>query len=978
MTVFKKSKIHIACRAALMAVAAGAMSPHIALAQGTSSEDGAALEEIVVTGYKASIIAGRDAKRANEGITDSIFSEDIGKSTDSNIAEALRRVTGISIQSVDGVGSTVTVRGIDPNLNSISMNGVELGSSGDGRAVDLSAFSADVLSKIEVFKTSSADQNEGSLGGAVNLTTGRPLERSYARTTAEVQWRSTDFDGHDDYKFSFSTTQKFLDDRLGIAASFVQDNQFIRSDYYETGDYRISKFKDPVSLQTGETIAGDVWGVNPHSVSQTVNFKDRKTNTANIVLQWLPTDNSQVYLDLSHSDLKYDFEKYTFQLKNFYRGADKPVTGGAIIDEDSDTWVYSRVGKGTGFMQSRFQEEERTTFAGTFGGSLSLGAWDIDARINYTDTQQDIPVWRQVNFQGPAGGGKTPQTPPTGYSCGSEVDTTTNTPTSGGTQIGTPGQCSILFGSWFDPINHPETGPILSQVRINGREVTDKATSFFIDLDYDLDSAGFTKLEFGAKYSDRSKDRYQHDVGIKANDLVSGANKTTLADMNSPFPGSDPWLGGEAAPGAATEWIVPDFDTAFALLFPDGVPQAEENPINTWDVAEEVSSFYAKANFELLDSRLSGNFGLRYVNTSVEANGNSGFTWRDPWPNYFTLTEDMCDEVTGNVCFTINPSQGKKEYSEVLPSLNLNYSLRDDMILRFAASKTMARPSFDQLRASQNVNVSSFSETTASGGNPDLDPLVSTNFDVSWEWYFGEANLLSAAIFYKDMKDFVFTSVSGQEIINPYTGEPLRDENIDPINPPVTQVLTTSAVNGSTAEIKGLELGYQQTFDMLPGALSGLGTQLNYTYVDSEADYDSREGEVDPYDKFPLTNTSKHSYNATLFWENTAVSARLAYSWRSERLVSPARLQMSTWADDFGTLDASFQWKITDKVAITANAVNIMDEVPRTFQTVSFVTASQTGVAVEGNIFDNSGYASRTHSLNYYGRTYRVGVRVTF
>ena len=462
---------------------------------------------------------------------------------------------------------------------------------------------------------------------------------------------------------------------------------------------------------------------------------------------------------------------------------------------------------------------------------------------------------------------------------------------------------------------------------------------------------------------------------------VATGNNIPISQFSNPFPFSDPWLGGEAAPGQVTRWIVPDIQASFDFLFPSGVPGTNPNPLQTWDITEEVVALYAMANFQGFEGRLSGNIGVRYVDTQLDALGNSGITFRPPRPTYFTLLDSDCTSITGGNCFVETGVNESKDYQEFLPSLNLTFDATDDMLVRFGLSTTMARPSFDDLRPGGNLDIRSFEASSFRGGNPLLEPLVSDNIDVSWEWYFGDSNLLAAAVFYKDMSDFTFTSVFARQYENPFTGEPFRDET-QGLGPdgqfPFAEIVSTTAVNGASAEILGLELTYQQTFDDLPGFLSGLGTVLNYTYADSEADYDDRGPADDPYVGYPFINTSEHTYNATLFWENDRASARLAYNWRSERLVTPVDRQMSTWADDTGSLDASFNINITDRVSLTGNAVNLTDEAPRLYQTVAFVNANQPGVDVEGNAFSGSVYKGRTSSLNYYGRTYRFGVRVTF
>ena len=961
------------------------------------------LEEIVVTGFKASITAARDAKMQSESISDSIVAEDIGKSTDENIAEALNRITGVTIQSSDGIGSTVTIRGLDPNLNLISLNGVVLGSADDGRAVDLSAYSADMLSQIEVVKSADASQNEGSLGGSINLTTARPLSRPYERIAGELQWRSTDFDRENDYKASAGISQKFADDRFGLAATIIQDNQFRRSDRFETFNWRVERYLDPISLQSGQTLPGVVWGAAPRFSSQRIDGLDRKNLTANVVLQARPTDTADIFLDLSYSQLDIVTDRYMFQTKNWFSnnpsnansGPGRAIAGTAIYDEDNQTYLFTHSQRVQGFMQTRHIEEDREQLTAILGGSFDFGPLQVDAKLSHMDLDQDIPIWHQVNFQGVSG--STPTSPPVGFSCGIEIDPATNIPTPGGTQFGSNDRCAILFGGWFNPLDPDyaaNVGPRMNQARINGRQVKGEATSFFLDFEYELEN--FT-LAFGGKYSDQKKDRFQQDSGINVQTGVENpAGVVTIGQMSNPFPFSDGYLGDQIAPSQATSWIVPDLASAFQLLWPSGVPGTTPNAIQSWDVSEEATALYLMAKFGNNAGTLSGNVGVRYVGTQVDANGTFGYTFRTQRPTYMDLQDSDCSSISGNVCFVELPSSDSNSYDEFLPSLNLNYLLKDDMMLRFSVSRTMARPTFNDVRPSSNVNVPSSSggaAPTFSSGNTQLEPLISNTIDVSWEWYFGESSLLSTAIFFKDMEDFVFTGTTLQQYRNPVAPKPGEDRSlcpgqflcdetlgVDPVTGefPVANIVSTGPINGAAAEIFGIELTYQHSFDSLPGFWGGFGTLVNYTYADSEADYTEAEGADDPYQGFPFLNTSEHSVNATLFWENDRTSVRLAYNWRDEYLVNPVDLQMSTWSEAVSSLDASFTFNLTDRVSLTGNAVNLTDESTRWYQTIAFVNANQPGVLPEGNALSGNAYDSRTRDVNYFGRTYRLGLRVTF
>ena len=455
--------------------------PGIVLAQDqdTDEVDGeeAILEEVVVTGFRHSIKMARDAKMGSDAISDSLMAEDIGKSTDENIAEALNRVTGITIQGADGIGQTVTVRGIDPNLNLIQLNGVTLGSADDGRAVDLSTYSADMLSQIEVLKTSNASQNEGSLGGTINLTTARPLARKENRYTGEVQWRSTNFDGGNDYKLSLGAIHKFKDERWGIAATVVSDNQYRRTDAFTTFDWRIDSYVDPISLQTGETLPGRVYGAQPRFSVQQVRGVDRENLNANFVLQFQPTDSVDLYLDVSWASLDIATDFYQLQGKNWHANnptagnggnPGRPLPGTAILDEENQTYIFTQSRRIASLNQARYTEEERDTLTATIGGRFDLtDNVRMEARFNTMELEQSFPVWDQVNFQGVPN--NTPNDPPSGFSCGVEIDETTNDPTPGGAQYGTRDMCATVYGAWW-PIDNPELAPCFPDEHLPNRE----------------------------------------------------------------------------------------------------------------------------------------------------------------------------------------------------------------------------------------------------------------------------------------------------------------------------------------------------------------------------------------------------------------------------------------------------------------------------------------------------------------------------
>ncbi|MFD2818204.1 TonB-dependent receptor domain-containing protein [Paraglaciecola chathamensis] len=382
-------------------------------------------------------------------------------------------------------------------------------------------------------------------------------------------------------------------------------------------------------------------------------------------------------------------------------------------------------------------------------------------------------------------------------------------------------------------------------------------------------------------------------------------------------------------------------------------------------------------------------------------------------------------------------------YTNWLPSLNLNYAISDEMIGRFSISKTMTRPEIDQLRPGFQLTENGYwgsgnpnTGSRVSMYNTQLEPLESNNLDVSFEWYFNETSMLSVAVFHKDMSNFttvenavtylkdvrnIETPVSGSEIILLAEDDGTDDHGLDgcmplratadygwwPSDPTrfsndlrdlCAQYSVSKVVNGKGAQITGVELGYVQTYDFLPGFLSGLGVSANYTYQDSQ--YDPDRSTIDPsktLPSFPVADTPEHSYNATVFWEQDGHQIRLAYRGTSDSLVGTdyntglqgrTWNQGSIWNEGRGNLDLSASYKLNDNVTFSLQAINLLDDEFRTYFTsrelqVERVFADndvgyQFVAFEEGNPLEGDATRSRTYTRYKVGTTYRLGVNVTF
>ncbi|MFA9219251.1 MAG: TonB-dependent receptor domain-containing protein, partial [Sphingomonadaceae bacterium] len=373
--------------------------------------------------------------------------------------------------------------------------------------------------------------------------------------------------------------------------------------------------------------------------------------------------------------------------------------------------------------------------------------------------------------------------------------------------------------------------------------------------------------------------------------------------------------------------------------------------------------------FDNLQYPIDGNVGVRYVKTDTSAHGYTVFNNTAP-----TVVPGA---QVGGPGIPIISSFSKKQdfentYNNVLPSLNLRLKASDTLQFRAAFASALSRPDFSQLQAyttlsetasvtnnlsNGTVVVNSVDLSGKGAGNPLLKPTTANQVDVTAEWYFAPGGSLTLAVFNKQLKDIIVNQIYSFSL-NDTSGKPHA-------------FAVTGPVNGAKGRARGLELAYQQYFDRLPGWLSGIGVQANYTYVDSHQDlyspvyqaYCTGAGTLvnlnlnmngcdtngQTFGNLPLQNLSRNAYNLALMYDKGPFSARLAYSWRGKSLqaVNVNGTQGSdgtdtnpnsatngqhnvvwglpTYAGAYGQLDASVFYKISENLSLGLEAQNITD-----------------------------------------------------
>jgi len=925
----------------------------------------AEMEVITIQGVRGSLQQSMNRKRFSAEIMDSISAEDIGQLPDENIAEALQRVTGVQMtRSSDGEGSSIQIRGISDN--NVEINGqVASGSSGD-RNINFQDLSSELFSGIEVLKAPTALRIEGSLGGTVNLKTRRPLniEKDHVATiTTKAKYAELPNEITHDYNVFFAKNFRDSDfGDFGFILNGGSKNIVTRTDAYGAGDFESAtglwQRKTGVDLIKGGDnnpfikagpfqYAADENGyanvdVNGDGVTDEndafympAGFRsftralESKRDSINTSLQWQPNDELNLYFDFTYHDSK---QNESGAQVNAQINADRSY----ILDEGEQT--FNDIGNGNYILKS-----------GMIGGAnLRLGGapstktiWRSSQKFTLGGDYQ-LTDNLNIGFVINAGDGDSRTSQSTlnmayDYNDNNNITADDNTGileynyansllpfiTYYDSPFGAGGPSSIEELNEIDitSLTHPDLN--FFQMQRNADDANNEDSSAQLDLTYELDGDFFTSFKTGIRSStkefskqswhnqnqnkDMASDGLIEKVNIRQVTVDPDANiseesKQIAQDFQQCF--TDVAIELDHGGNMPSTWGTTDCDSDFFTDYfgmHDIRAYSEkrgagyyERPESQYTVEEETLALYAQANFftELAGLEIFGNFGVRYIDTTTTSSG-------------------LVDAEPGVKPIAYTKESFEGDYQEFLPSINVNLALNEESILRFAAYKAISRPGLTKL--SPGVKLSLNNELvgvsgTAKLGNPNLEPIKATNFDFSYEWYYSNISMLSAAIFYKDLDSVVGTS-------------PIRI----PIEISGLLWLSTQPVNLPGTKIKGYELSLQHSFDHFDGLFSHTGVGANYTYTTENSELFDQEG-----DQIKRKGLSKHSYNLSTYYDDGNLNLRLAYAWRDdfvrrENVVlgfgSPYLLPEIEKAR--GQLDFMANYKINKHLKINFSAVNL-------------------------------------------------------
>jgi iron complex outermembrane receptor protein len=879
---------------ATVAVVIVGVSPRIAVAQEASSESA---DEIVVTGYAKSLSDARDIKQKSAIQVDVIVAEDMAKFPELNLAESLQRLPGVQITREAGEGRRISLRGLGSDFARVQLNGMEVLGNVDSaqdsrgqrtrdRAFDFNIFASELFSRVEVEKTFQAAQKEGGMAGTVGLFSGKPFDYAVGAKGAITAKLGTNQYTKDAQPRIAALFSQNWDNQFGITLSVAYGRRETTEQGHNTYNYdqpdaeRLQEMVDDgldishlSAAQQAKFLSGDLIFADGNRISSWNSKMERLGITS--AVQWQPADNLLLTLDGLYGQFTTRRDELHLATRPINSDGsiafDAPAGAGwpalfqtaSVINDlawDDSNYVTMTDVTGTTFGS----EHRRSKNKNRFYQIALTGKWDasdrftIDGHVGYEKSTYKTPY--DDKFYMRAKGNLVADYGADGRSA------------------------SFEYPDW-DPTNPANYTMDSFYYRAFNNESELKEGT--LNLRYELNDA--LALRAGAAYhrfKQGGRDLFYDD---NVNGTRSKTRGTSVGDITNVFKNEfGSWLIGDYADGFAKY-------NEYHRLEPntDGTGGALQDIENVYTTTEETWSGYVQADWdtELFGKRFRGNVGVRGYKTDTHSIG---------W-------------IQGDSYAYLGTADVEGSYSGVLPAMNAVLEITPEVLLRFAASQNLNRPSLGSMAAEGTAFQDENSgEITASRGNPNLKPYKDTTLDFSAEYYFGKVGLLSASVFHKWIKNFIDSptveNISFADAEVPITSIPgatadtIIDEFSMPINVPGTKSLT------------GVELAAQAQFSFLPAPFDGFGVVANYTYVDVDK---------------ALTGISKTSYNATLYYENKLWGIRGSLSHRDRYYTGRGDDPMSASTRGFeGTtyVDASAFFNITEQLQFTLNAINLTNE----------------------------------------------------
>ena len=860
--------------------------PALVFAQNAGSASTDTLQEVVVTGIRASVQQSLEAKRNATSVQEVITAEDIGKMPDKNVADSLTRVPGVTTSSASAneggfdENDRVSMRGTNPSLTQTMINGHAV-AAGDwfvlnqvqqvGRSVSYTLLPSELVSQIVVHKSSQASLIEGGVAGSVDIITRKPLDFSQPVTLqGSVGAVYAALPDKTDGQYSLLGNWKNDANTFGVMAQGFLEKRHLRRDGAELLGYE--------TIAPGSAIATlhpDLSGVMyPALIGAALFTQERERKGGLIDFQIAPNDDLKIDLQGFYSKLdaaNYNRNYLSWQTHFVAKGAGQSPLPGYVIR--NNTLVSANWAAVPGTLYGVYDQISRPDESATASFVTLEGNWHVSDALSFLG---------QVGTSD--GHGKT----------GTQDVSETQPGTGAGTSYelhGTGSGPSFGFGATDNSTPFPGGQPVVFGWIFGAQDVDVKDEEEWAKIDgqYAIDNDSWTDLKFGVRYN--THERGSHNA-IAQGPTFSGPNGGGTSTANYPttftnYPADFHSFGG-SIPTDIWFW------TPEQLAAYNGPGLVQRDPLQreyyqyAFNVKEKNSAAYVQADFK--GDKWTANIGVRYVQTKENA---------------VTYTQVSANTPGATTTSLFGPFIGipvDHTYNDVLPSANLKIDLSADLVARFAVSKTMTRADYSALGGFTDLSppATQGGTGTGSGGNPDLKPIRSTNVDAGIEWYFATRSLLSAGLFYMDLDNYVGFGSETKTYLTFSSQAPNGEE---------VPYLLTVPVNAK-GRVQGAELAYQQALG------EHFGVSANYTYADGKQTSLVTNGD----DR--LVGTSKNTYSASGWFENQRFSARLSYAYRSA-FFSGLDRNSAFSQDKIGDLAASLQYTLNDMWSFSLDGQNL-------------------------------------------------------
>jgi iron complex outermembrane receptor protein len=946
------------CRSALsiaiascLAVAAHAQQTAAPTSVAGSDES---LEEVIVTGFRASLAEALQNKRESNQIIESVSAEDIGKFPDQNVAESLQRLSGVQIDRDNGQGTKVRIRGLDQNVlllnNDVFLTGLELytrneGNDRNSNAASLEGIPAELLGGVDVIKSPSATDLEGGLGGIVNLKTRNPFD--FAETTLAGNVRYAD-SGEGWEPLGALVFAYQFNERLAVIASASYDKQRFQTDALggqNRGGWKLSDRPDRATVPTNYFA--------PEYRYTTDRDEERERLGFSLAAAFRPTEATEIRAEWFRSDLEILTEeasiKFPFASESPGLDTTQPyqIDGNGVLLSGT---IVANSAEAISFVKN--SDITADNFQLTFKFD-NQGAWRASAAAAYSQADQDSDSansdvrYTRYTVRGADGTSFAPNAaaPPSyRYLYNNNGGTLPSFSLVGTPDLYTNPNNGFFKSHWaFGDRTSSENWAVRSDVEFDptfkpwGAAVTLSGGARLAErkIDYEFgrylaDYSGQGELDGSAFGQNWTPYGYFQDgaIGYKSCEIPASAganfqfapcerfnNSPALITPYQTMTGTGGrveaingfWSSGRVAGNAVLVQNRSQMSNAQAwiqALYPDTPFAFFPSPLETFQVEEQTTSGYLMADMGEPGDRYHINLGARVMRTELTidqnaaSNPNPTFWGTDSWngvlKDFTTLTFD-------------------RSYTDVLPSMNVVLDVTEGSKVRFSAAKVVARQDLFQLGRGFETNFTRdpttdlFRFTNGSSGNPRLEPYRAKQVDVSYEYYFGAQGLLAVTPFYKKVDSFISVVTQSIFVMDQAGGRP------GPVQIPI---------NGKGGNIKGVEFGAQHAFPW------GGGFNVNYTYSDSES---PTFNDVDR--NLPIDGVAEHSFNTQLYYEHRGFEARVSYTWRDESFAGNFGFAdgnitrtYGIWNRDYGQFDAQLGYQFSERLGVTLEALNITEE----------------------------------------------------